>query len=171
MTDNIWKRNPIDIAIILIRKSLFGPIIVLWKSFVVTAPSPRQSLLTNRAVVLCFLDIGLSQMLNWLSQAVEITYEFSIQVSFSVKFCVHVSVCKAYKCLGCWWKGEQIDEDHWEARMSAAACLQLSQHLCVMRRSMPALGIRGPLLNCVADSRHLSRTQIHTLHNQLKDPF
>lgn len=39
-------------------------------------------------------------------------------------------VCEAYKCLGCCWKGEQIDEDHWEARMSVAACLQVSQHAC-----------------------------------------
>lgn len=79
-------------------------------------------------------------MWNWLPQAIKIAYEFSNEVVFSLKFCVHASVCKPYKCLGCCWKGEQIDEDHWEAWMSAAACLQLSQHACacVMCCSMPA---------------------------------
>lgn len=48
--------------------------------------------------------------------------------------------------------------------MSVAACLQVSQNACVMRckHTYASMGIRGPLFNCMADSRCLSHTNAHT---------
>ena len=48
-----------------------------------------------------------------------------------------------------------------EARMSVAACLQVSPHACVMRlRTYASMGIWGPLFNCAADSGCLSHARL-----------
>lgn len=101
-------------------------------------------------------------MLNWLSVAEEVAYEFSNQVPFPLK----LGVCRGYKCVGRWWKGEQIDEDRWEPVHNCHT------RLCDVLQCASA-SIRGPLLNCMADSSPLYGTQIHTrtLLDQLRDPF
>lgn len=104
-------------------------------------------------------------MFSGLSWAIKITFKFLNQVVF----CLMSMWAYVMSSSVCCWKGEQIDEDHWESRISAIACLQVSQHVCAAawRRTYASVVIRGPLLNCKADSNYLSHEHTHT-HNSAR---
>lgn len=100
-------------------------------------------------------------MLNGLPRAIEIAYKFSNQVAF----CVHVSVWSLQvsglllKRRTDWWR--PLGGQNECGRLSASVTTRLS--LCDVMRTYAGMGIKGPLLNCMADSACLSRTRMHTL--------